>query len=101
MRSAPVLEQLGFPRAGGRLWKEQRVEITFTPISLRLCAHARARTRLYLYMGTHTHTHTRDTLCIDLPPATIYKGLINQKNKFANSAFPRLIRKTNLPTPIV
>lgn len=62
MRSAPVLEQLGFPRGGGRLWKEQRVEITFTPISLRLCAHARARTRLYLYMDTRTHTHQRHAM---------------------------------------
>lgn len=99
MRSAPVLEQLGFPRGGGRLWKEQRVDITFTPISLCLCAHARVPACLYLYMDTHTHT--RDMLCLDLPPATIYKGLINQKNKFANSAFPQLIRKTNLPTQII
>uniref|UniRef100_A0A8C3XZI0 Uncharacterized protein n=1 Tax=Catharus ustulatus TaxID=91951 RepID=A0A8C3XZI0_CATUS len=64
-------------------------------LPLYVYVHTHVHTCLYLHMDTHTHT--RDTLCIDLPPATIYKGWINQKNKFANSAFPRSIRKTNFP----
>lgn len=52
------------------------------PIFIHTCSY------VSVYIRTCTHTHIIYTLCIDLLSATIYKGLIKQKNKFANTDLP-------------
>lgn len=52
------------------------------PIFTHTCSY------VSVYIRTCTHTHIIYTLCIGLPSATIYKGLIKQKNKFANTDLP-------------